>query len=99
MNTVSVRPRARHLEFVLAATEVWLERCPDDTGVWLELGLGRRIVQWLDVAAEEDGSILTSTHMHRIQMDRIIGKLIELGVAEAHDFEQRIALSKGSERK
>lgn len=98
MNTVSVRPRARHLEFVLAATEVWLERCPGDTGVWLELGLGRRIVQWLDVSAEEDGSFLTSTHQHRIQMDGIIGKLIELGVAEAHDFEERIAFSKRSGR-
>ncbi|AEH81162.1 hypothetical protein SM11_pC0089 (plasmid) [Sinorhizobium meliloti SM11] len=94
MNTMSVRPRARHLEFVLAATEVWLERCPGDAAVWLELGLGRRIVHWLDVAAEEDGSILTPTHQHRARMDRIIGKLIELGVAEAHDFEQRIALSK-----
>ncbi|RVO96489.1 hypothetical protein [Sinorhizobium meliloti] len=96
MNTMSVRPRARHLEFVLAATEVWLERCPGDAGVWLELGLGRRLVHWVDVAAQEDGSILAPTHQHRIRMDRIIGKFIELGVAEAHDFEQRIALSSGS---
>ncbi len=94
MNTMSVQPRARHLEFVLSATEVWLERCPDDAGVWLELGLGRRIVRWLDVAAEDDGTILTPTHQHRVRIDRIVGTLIELGVAEAHDFEQKIALIK-----
>ncbi|NTF39565.1 hypothetical protein [Agrobacterium rubi] len=90
MNTMSVKPRARHLEFVLAATEVWLERCFGDVGVWLELGLGRRIVHWLDVAAQEDGSILTPTHQHRVRMDRVIGMLIELGVAEGHDFEQNV---------
>ncbi|TZG33447.1 hypothetical protein [Agrobacterium sp. B1(2019)] len=96
MNTMSIRPRGRHLEFILAATEVWLERCPGDAGVWLELGLGRRIVHWLDVVAEEDGSILLPTHQHRIRMDRVIGTLIELGVAEAHDFEQKILLGKQS---
>lgn len=94
MNAMSVQPRARHLEFVVAATEVWLERCPDDTGVWLELGLGRRIVHWLNVAAEEDGSILTSRHQFRTRVDRVMGMLIELGVAEAHDFEQKIRLNR-----
>lgn len=96
MNTMSVQPRARHLEFILAATEVWLERCPGDAGVWLELGLGRRIVHWLDIAAQEDDTILTSTHQHRERIDRIVGILTELGVAEAHDFEQKIAFSKQS---
>ncbi len=96
MNTMSVQPRARHLEFVLSATEVWLERCPGDAGVWLELGLGRRIVHWLDVAAEDDGTILSPTHRHRVRIDRIVGMLIELGVAEAYDFEQKILLRKQS---
>jgi hypothetical protein len=96
MNTMSVQPRARHLEFVLAATEKWLKRCPGDAGVWLELGLGRRIVHWLYAAAEEDGTVLAPSHVQRIRIDRIIGMLIELGIAEAHDFEQRVGRSKQS---
>lgn len=96
MNTLALKPEPRHLEFIVSATEIWLERCPGDAGVWLELGLGRRVVLWLDVAADKDSSILAAAHEHRFRIDRIVGRFIELGVAEAHDLERKIALAKQS---
>src|SRR3546814_11099861 len=50
MNMLLVAPRVRHLDFLLHAAEEWLERLPTDIGTWVELGIGRRLVDWLNTA-------------------------------------------------
>src|SRR3546814_86131 len=70
MNMLLVAPRVRHLDFLLHAAEEWLERLPTDIGMWVELGIGRRLVEWLNTAAEEDSSLLTHAHPMRNRIDR-----------------------------
>src|SRR3546814_10479491 len=75
MNMLLVAPRVRHLDFLLHAAEEWLERLPTDIGMWVELGIGRRLVEWLNTAAEEDSSLLTHAQPMRNRIDSIVGQL------------------------
>jgi hypothetical protein len=88
-----VSPRARHLDFVLYATEAWLERLPADAGMWVELGIGRRLVDWLNAAATEDPSLLERTHPTRNRIDTIVGRLVRLGIPGAYEFERLVERS------
>jgi hypothetical protein len=90
MNMLLVAPRARHLEFLLAAVENWFERLPTDTGIWITMGIGRKVVEWFEAAIAEDVRILGPTHRQRESMDRVLGRLVGVGVAEAHELEQRV---------
>jgi len=93
MNMLLVAPRVRHLDFLLHAAEEWLERLPTDIGMWVELGIGRRLVEWLNTAAEEDSSLLTHAHPMRNRIDGIVGQLVNLGVPGSYDFERVVEQS------
>ncbi|WP_313242367.1 hypothetical protein [Stenotrophomonas sp.] len=93
MNMLLVAPRVRHLDFLLHAAEEWLQRLPTDIGMWVELGIGRRLVEWLNTAAEEDSSLLTHAHPMRKRIDSIVGQLVKLGVPGSYDFESIVEQS------
>lgn len=90
MNLLLVAPRARHAEFLLAAAEAWLERSQSDAALWTELGIGKRIVEWLEVASVEEPGLLDKTHPLRGRIDAVLGRLVAFGVAEAHELEVRV---------
>jgi hypothetical protein len=90
MNTLLVAPRARHLEFLLTAVVAWSKRLPTDASMWIDLGIGRKVVQWFEVAVAEDPGILAQSHPMRNLIELTIGRLVEAGVAEAHEFEKRL---------
>jgi hypothetical protein len=96
MNTLRVAPRARHLDFLLFAVETWLGRLPTDTGMWIELGIGRAISEWFNAAAAEDPLILQRDHLMRNRIDTAIGRLVKLGVPEAYEFEKLVASSEAN---
>ncbi|MDD1957095.1 hypothetical protein NP552_18825 [Pseudomonas sp. 8209] len=90
MNTLSVAYRARHLDLVLFAAESWLDRLPTDTGMWIELGIGRKIVEWFVAAIAEQPSLCEWKHPMRRRIDALIGRLIGLGVPGAYELEQQV---------
>ncbi|WP_340313572.1 ATP-binding protein [Rhizorhabdus argentea] len=90
LNMLMVAPRARHAGFLVAAAEAWLDRLQGDASIWTELGLGRRVVEWLNAAAVEDPALLAPGHELRVRADAVLGRLIAFGVAEAHELEGRI---------
>jgi len=90
MNTLNVAPTARHLDFLLFAVETWLEVTNGDRAMWNELGIGRKIAEWLEAAAAEDPSLYRQAHPSRSRIDAILGRLVSLGVSKAHDLELRI---------
>ncbi|HDS0923447.1 TPA: ATP-binding protein [Stenotrophomonas maltophilia] len=93
MNMLLVAPRVRHLDFLLHAAEEWLDRLPTDIGMWVELGIGRWLVEWLNIAAEEDSSLLMQAHPMRNRIDGIVGQLVKLGVPGSYDFERIVEQS------
>ncbi len=91
MNTLLVVPRARHLDFLLAAVGDWHSSLPTDRSMWVELGIGRKVMQWFEAPVAEDESILSKDHPRREAIDLARGWLVAFGVAEAHEFETRVA--------
>lgn len=43
MNLLLAATRARHLEFLLEATELWFGRTRAP-GLWIDMGIGRKVV-------------------------------------------------------
>jgi hypothetical protein len=96
MNSLSVAPTTRHLDFLLFAVETWLEATRNDPSMWQSLGIGRKVAQWFEKAAVEDPSLLCRDHPERVRIDITLGRLVSLGVSEAHDIETRIEAHQAS---
>jgi len=90
MNSLSVEPTARHLDFLLFAVEVWLDATAGDPSMWHDLGIGRKVAKWFDMAATEDRSLFDRVHPLRGRIDVLLSRLVTLGIAEAHEIEVQI---------
>ncbi|MER9395432.1 MULTISPECIES: hypothetical protein [unclassified Mesorhizobium] len=89
MKLLLVAPRARHLDFVLDAVEAWFDRTRA-AGLWITAGIGGRVVRWFDAAFAEQPDLLIPAHSARGRIDRALGNLIGVGVAEAHELELQV---------
>ena len=96
MNSLSIAPTARHLDFLLFAADIWLEATRDDPSMWHSLGIGRKVAQWFEKAAEEDIALLRRDHPERTRIDAMLGRLVSLGVSEAHEIETRVEAERAS---
>jgi hypothetical protein len=90
MNMLMVAPRARHLDYLLTAVEAWFDRLPSDPGLWVTMGIGRKVVEWLEAAIVEEPTLLGPAHPQRARIDRVLGQLVSVGIAEAHELEKRV---------
>jgi hypothetical protein len=89
MNMLMVAPRARHLDFLLFSVEAWFNRTKA-AGLWIDLGTGSKIVRWFDAAITEQPEIIAPSHPERSRIDRVLGCLVNVGVAEAHELEKQV---------
>jgi hypothetical protein len=90
MNSLMVAPCARHADFLFTAVDAWFERLPSDGALWIEIGTGRRIVEWLEAAAADDPRLFSDSHPLKGRIEQTLGRLVALGVSEAHELERRI---------
>jgi hypothetical protein len=97
MNLLLVETRARHLDFLLEATEAWFGRT-QAPGLWIDLGIGRKVVQWLEAAIIQEPGLLAPAHPLRARIDRALGRLVGVGVAEAHELELKVEAADGAHR-
>ena len=89
MNLLLVGTRARHLDFLIEATEAWFGRT-EAPGLWIDLGIGHKVVQWLAAAIIQAPELLLPKHPMRARIDRMLGRLVSVGVAEAHELELKV---------
>lgn len=89
MNLLLVAPRSRHLGFLLDAVEAWFGRTTSPE-LWIAAGVGGRVMQWFEACVVEDPGLLEPGHPTRTRIDRVLGRLVAVGVAEAHDLERRV---------
>lgn len=95
MNLLLVATRARHLDFLLEATEAWFGRT-QAPGLWIDLGIGHKVVQWLEAAIIQEPGLLAPAHPLRARIDRALGRLVGVGVAEAHELELKVEAAAGA---
>jgi hypothetical protein len=91
MNLVEVLPRPAHLTFVLSSALTWLRRQPTNTLLWVDTGLGGRVTKWLKSMFEADAALCNPLHPLRAQMDDVLARLVQVGVADAHSVETLFA--------
>jgi hypothetical protein len=91
MNLLEVSPRPAHTGFLLSSALVWLRRQPTNTPLWVDGGLGARVARWLGVIFKADAALCSRSHPLRYQMDDVLARLVQVGVAEAHRVEALIA--------
>ena len=89
MNLLLVAPRSRHVGFLLDAVEAWFGRTTSPE-LWIAAGVGRQVVHWFEACVVEDPGLLAPAHPARARIDRALGQLVAVGVAEAHDLERRV---------
>ncbi len=90
MNMLLVAPRARHLDFLLAAVESWFERLPTDAGMWITMGIGRKVVEWFEAAIAQDVGILATHPPAAREHGPRSRTAVGVGVADAHQLEKRV---------
>ena len=90
MNALLVQPRVRHLDFVLFASEAWLGRLPSDARTWVDLGIGLKLVDWMNAVTDEDPSIWQADYPLRKRIDNVLGQLVKLGVPGSYELERRV---------
>lgn len=91
MNLLEVSPAPRHASFFISSALTWLGRQPANTELWIESGLGKRLATWIENILNIDPSLRSASSPMRVQLEDVLGRLIQLGVPEAHRVERFIA--------
>ncbi|MGC2548575.1 MAG: hypothetical protein WA426_22240, partial [Silvibacterium sp.] len=87
LNFMEVAPRAEQLPFIIGCVEKWLERFPDNNRFWIEMSFGGRIGSLLITLFRSSPEAFEPAEL-RSRVDKILTKLIGLGVGQAHEMEQ-----------
>jgi hypothetical protein len=94
LNFIEVAPRAEELPFVAGCTEKWLERFPESNRFWVEWDVGRRISSIFIAILQTSPQAFEQKDM-RSRVDKILGQLVERGVAQAHEMEKLLYHGEG----
>lgn len=97
LNVFEVSPRLAHLPVLVAAAKAWLGSYQDDSEFWVAHGIGRRLCVLLEEIWRQEPAVLDADKSLRLDVDRVLGALIGLGVAEARRLEE--VLAGGPERR
>ncbi|HME86760.1 MAG TPA: hypothetical protein VKG91_19995, partial [Roseiarcus sp.] len=77
---------------MLAGAKAWLDTYADDTGFWIDYGIGRRFCDWIERISSDATRCLSSERAERQAVDRILAALVQLGLPEARQLESTLAL-------
>jgi len=80
---------------LLSSALTWLRRQPGNGPLWVDSGLGARLARWLESVTASDTALRAATHPLRAQMDDLLARLVQVGVAEAHRVERLLAEAMG----
>lgn len=90
LNLLEVAPRPTHASFLLAAATSWMTAFPDSTDFWIEHGIGRRVCALLDATRQMEPTLVAAGQPLRDQVDRLLPRLVRVGVADAARLEQAL---------
>jgi len=91
MSLLEVSRKPEHAAFFLGSALTWLRRQPDNVPLWVDGGLGARLARWLETVTGANPSLRSVDQPLRAQLDDVLARLVQLGVAEAHRVEKLLA--------
>ncbi len=92
MELLEVSPHPSMLPLMIAGASAWLKTYVDDTGFWIGYGIGRRFCDWIEHIRSDATECLSSNSAERQEIDRILAALVQLGLPEARQLENKLAL-------
>jgi len=90
LNLLEVSPRPAHLPLTCAAAKSWLAAHPDDTEFWIGQAVGQRVCSVIEAILTLAPNSFAPDQPARREIDDVLGKLVRLGVAEAHRLEKAL---------
>jgi hypothetical protein len=97
LNLLKVSTHTAHFSFFVAAVEAWLEHYPDDTDFWIDNGIGRRVCASIENFRLLNTASFEPENALRVDVDRMLSALVQLGIADARRLEQALAEGSGKE--
>jgi hypothetical protein len=91
MDLLEASPQPSLLPMLVAGGKAWFKCYPDDTTLWVEHGIGRRVCAWIDRVRRSSPEALSADKPERQEIDIILAGLVRLGVAEARQLEAALA--------
>ena len=91
MDLLEVSAQPSLLSVLVAGCKAWIGSYADDTGFWLEHGIGRRVCAWIDRVRQSAPQALSTDKPDRQKIDVILATLVRLGVPEARQLEAALA--------
>jgi hypothetical protein len=88
LNLLEVSPRPAHWPLIFAAAKSWLAAHPDDKEFWVGQAIGRRVCLVTEAILRLAPKSFATDQPARREVNDVLGKLIRLGVAEAHRLEK-----------
>ena len=82
--------RSTVIDLVREAAKGWLAAHSDDREFWIGQAVGRRVCLAIEAILKLTPSSFAPEQPARRQIDDVLGKLIRLGVAEAHRLEKAL---------
>jgi hypothetical protein len=79
------------VSFLVVAVETWLASYVNDADFGVAQGIGRRVCGLIEKIWLQDKALLAMGTALRSDVDRILGALTNLGVAEASRVEEALA--------
>jgi hypothetical protein len=96
LNWLEVAPRLPQLPLLLAFGRAALEVYPDDRLFWIDYDIGRRICAWLEKLRAIDAAPFAEGAATRGEIDRLLARLVAIGVMGARRLELAISSGKGA---
>ncbi len=91
LNLLEVSPRPEHLGLIRASITTWLAVHADSRVFWVDRGIGRRVCSVIEVLLGFSPAHFAPGEPARKELDAFNGKMIRLGVAQAHRLEEALA--------
>ena len=91
MDLLEVSPGPSLLPILIAGCRTWVNSYSDDTALWVERGIGRRVCAWIDEVRQSSPEALSASKPERQDIDVILAALVRLGVPEARQVESGLA--------
>ena len=90
LNLLEVSPKPAHLPVICAAAKSWLTAHPESSEFWIGQAVGRRVCVVIEKIFALQPGLFAMDQPPRREIDDLLGKLIRLGVAEAHRLEEAL---------
>lgn len=91
MDLIELRVHSGNLGYLVRSACAWLSSYPADTAFWVDLGMGRRVCEWLAEAMRTDAGTFLGASAPIAEIDRLLDALVRIGAAAARPVEESLA--------